>query len=77
MTSTDTITDAQLEAVAREDIRAAIDNMCCDATTQSEVLDDALGDYYDGDDRDGWDQLRDRYDAIVRKLRDQHFPAQS
>ncbi|GAA2360953.1 hypothetical protein Cme02nite_38400 [Catellatospora methionotrophica] len=69
------ITDEQLEAVARQDIRAAIDNLCTEASSQSEVLYEEFPEACNDDDEDGWEQLIKRYDAIVRRVRDEHFPA--
>lgn len=73
--TTEPITDAQLEAIARDDIREVINSHCLDAAIQSEVLFDEFPDEFPGDDTTASEQLIARFDAIVRRIRDEHFPA--
>lgn len=74
---TTTPTDEQLEAIARADIREVINSNCLQAATQSEVLYDEFPDAFDSDEEDAANQLVARFDAIVRRIRDEHFPAAS
>lgn len=70
------ITDEQLEAIARADIREVINSNCLDPALQSEVLYDEFSEAFDSDGEASGELVR-RYDAIVRRIRDEHFPAAS